>query len=77
MAENFEMYLALADPSSDAAEQLKAMHAIVHTHRESNGFGVDGPTEGQLLVQQRYSDIFGQSRDGRGAEGGRRKEKTG
>ncbi len=69
MAEMFEMYLAISDATIDAADQRKEMHRIVQAHRDSVGYGADGPTESQLLVRQRYLDFFGRS------DGGRRKVK--
>ncbi len=56
-AELWETYLALSPPGADSAAQRKELLQAVKTHREQVGFGVEGPTPQQLLVQKRYQEL--------------------
>jgi len=56
-AELWETYLALSPPGADSVAQRKELHQAVKTHREQVGFGIEGPTLQQLLVQKRYQEL--------------------
>jgi hypothetical protein len=56
-AELWETYLALSAPDADPLAQRKELHETVKAHREQVGFGTEGPTLQQLLVQQLYQEL--------------------
>jgi hypothetical protein len=51
------MYLALSPPDADNVLQRKELHETVRAHRVQVGFGIEGPTPQQILVQQRHLEL--------------------